>query len=84
MNCTCMQDLETKVAEKYTADLGKPAKAECSGAAIVFGKSVSFSHVTPFKVTADAPGFRKGKTVQFHASYCPFCGKSTKEEEKAA
>lgn len=79
MNCNCISELEKKVADKYAADLGKPVEVKCTGAAIVFGKTVSMAHKTPFIVKADAPGYRKGKDVSFFASFCPFCGKSTKE-----
>jgi len=75
MNCTCMTDLEKKLAEKYSADLGKPAEAKCEGVAIVFGKKVTAEHKTPFRIKSDVPGYRKGKEVSFFASFCPFCEK---------
>lgn len=79
MNCDCFNELEKKLAEKFTADLGKPAEVKCGGVAFTYAKTIELAHTTPFKVTADVPGYRKGKTVPFFASFCPFCGKATKQ-----
>ena len=85
MNCNCLNEMEDKVANKFADDLGVPVEASCQ--AVAFGLSENgmvLWHKTEFKVTADAKGFKRGKLVPVMASFCPFCGKSTKQEEKAA
>jgi hypothetical protein len=83
MNCNCLTDVEKKLKEKFSADLGAEAKVECQNLGYLFGKSVRFAHLTEFKITADAKGYRKGKRITVTANFCPFCGKSTKEDAPA-
>ncbi|EEG08205.1 hypothetical protein [Pseudogulbenkiania ferrooxidans] len=81
MNCTCLQDLEKRLAAKFSEDLGVSAKAECQNEAFMLeGNTMKLAHVTNYKITASAKGFVKGKTVPVTASYCPFCGKSVKTQ----
>lgn len=80
MNCTCINDLEKKLAAKYSAELGTSASAECRAAGFSFGKSLMVIHKTEFKITANAPCYKRGKSIPVIASYCPFCGTSTKEQ----
>jgi hypothetical protein len=65
MNCNCITDIEKKLQETLTAELGTAA------------------HLTEFKITADAKGYRKGHRITVTANFCPFCGKPTKEEAPA-
>lgn len=83
MNCTCINDLELKLAKKYSGELGADATAECQASGFTIGMSVSVIHKTDFKITADVPGFKRGKTVPVIASFCPFCGKSARESAAA-
>lgn len=82
MKCTCIGDIEKKLADKLSADLSVPAKVECQNTAFLFGTAkVELAHTTQFKITAQAKGYVKGKTMPVTANYCPFCGKSVKEDE---
>lgn len=83
MNCNCITDIEKKLQEKLTAELGTAVQVECQNLGWLFGKSVRFAHLTEFKITADAKGYRKGHRTKVTANFCPFCGKPTKEEAPA-
>jgi hypothetical protein len=80
MNCNCINELEKKLADKYSSELGTPANVECKAAGFTFGKSLQVVHKSEFKITANAAGFKKGKSIPMVASFCPFCGTSTKEK----
>ncbi|MEM5325213.1 hypothetical protein VSR34_01195 [Paraburkholderia sp. JHI2823] len=85
MNCNCLNEMEDKVAAKFSADLGVPVEAQCQ--AVAFGMSdsgVTLWHKTEFKITAPTKGYARGKLVPVMASFCPFCGKSAKPEEAAS
>ena len=81
MKCNCLIDIENKLAEKYTAELGQSVNVECqaTGFALIDNK-FSLTHRTDYKITAQVKGFVKGKILPVFANYCPFCGKSVKEE----
>lgn len=73
--------MEEKVAAKFSADLGVPVEAKCQGVAFCLSDlGVKLWHKTEFKLTAPTKGFARGKLIPVMASYCPFCGKSTKEQ----
>lgn len=88
MNCNCINDIEKRLEKQFSEQLCKPAKVECQSAGFSLGKSLAIIHKTEFKIkfkiTADAPGYKRGMPLSLIASFCPFCGKSTKAEEKAA
>lgn len=87
MNCNCVSNMEKKMAEYHKPLAGENAKAVC--VATAFGltdKGMHLAIVLPFRVEGDKKGFNsaKGKIVNMHASFCPFCGVSTKPEAAAA
>ncbi|MDE1139916.1 MAG: hypothetical protein PW999_09735 [Paraburkholderia tropica] len=86
MNCNCVRDNESRIADHYTELLGAPATAEAKNVAFMLGSKVSEAAYLPYAVKADKPGYRgaKGKEVSMFFSFCPFCGKSTKDEPSAA
>jgi hypothetical protein len=83
MNCNCVRDNESRIADHYTELLGTPATAEAKNIAFMLGAKVSEAAFLPYAVKADKPGFRgaKGKEISMFFSFCPFCGKSTKDAE---
>lgn len=83
MNCDCISRTEGSVAEKFAADLGVAVKAECMGTGfLVRGNSLDVCINTTFKVTGNAKGYTRGKEIKMIASFCPFCGSSTKPAEE--
>jgi hypothetical protein len=88
MACNCVRDNEKLVAEHYTKQLGVPATAKIKNIAWGIGgnNDVTEAAYLPYLVKADKPGFRgaKGKEISMFFSFCPFCGVSLKEAEKAA
>lgn len=86
MNCTCIKDLEQKLAEHCSEQLGVSAQVECQDVALILNGNRMVSRLkTAFQVTAQSKGFIKGKTIPVTGSYCPFCGKAvvTKPVEPA-
>jgi hypothetical protein len=81
MNCNCIIDIEKQLKDMHEKHLGTQVEVECQNYGLTFGKSVRTEHITEFKVTADAKGYKKGKLTSVFASFCPFCGKSTREEQ---
>ncbi|MDF3837100.1 hypothetical protein P3W85_29715 [Cupriavidus basilensis] len=79
LTCTCITDIEAKVAETMTKKIGSPATAKCESIGFTFGKACGIVHLTNFKVTAEKKGWTRGKSIPMQASFCPFCGKATKE-----
>jgi len=82
MQCTCMRDLEAKLAEHFSQLLKTDAKVECQSIAVTFSDSVNEVPRLIYAVTADKAGYRKGKETSFMCDYCPVCGKSVKPAEE--
>lgn len=82
MNCTCIKDMEGKLRDFLHPKIkGHIERVECG--CIGFGLTddgMEIRLLIPFNIKADAPGYRslKGKQMSVSASFCPFCGKSTK------
>ncbi|WP_043636021.1 hypothetical protein [Chromobacterium haemolyticum] len=81
MTCNCTTEFTAKMAERATKQLGVPAKAEYQNATQLITKNLDLisRHFVTFKITADKPGYRKGKDTTFAINFCPFCG--TKVED---
>lgn len=83
MNCSCISDIEKRIGTQFAEQHGKPAHVECAAVGFTLGKSLDIVHKTDFKITADVPGYKRGNKLAMIASFCPFCGKSTKKEPTA-
>jgi hypothetical protein len=78
--CTCIEDLEKKLAEHLTEKKAykKPiAKVEMMGRAFILTGEVGTRTKTDFEVTLE--GQKKKDRVPVFHKFCPFCG-----EKKAA
>ena len=84
MNCSCITDIEKRLEKQFVEQYGKPANVECQSSGFAIGKTLTVIHKTNFKVTADVPGYKRGNPLAIIASFCPFCGKSAKEETAAS
>jgi hypothetical protein len=81
MKCECISDIEKKLAEKYTVELGIEPKVECQSVGFtLIDNKFDMTLRTDYKITAPVKGFTKGKIMPVFANYCPFCGKSVKDE----
>jgi hypothetical protein len=86
MNCDCINVVEKKLAEfrKPLAGDDAVARMENIGWMINENKAVTVINM-PFRVKGSKKGYTtdKGKIDSITASFCPFCGKSTKPAEVA-
>lgn len=83
MNCDCISKTEKAIAEKFSAEVGADIKATCMGVGfLVRDNSLDVCINTSFKLTGNAKGYTRGKEIKMIASFCPFCGKSTKPAEE--
>lgn len=86
MQCNCIEETTKRMTERMTSQLGATAKAECKGTSLIvtdeMGLEVAF--VIPFQITADKPGYRKGKVMNMVGNFCPICGKSAKKPKDEA
>lgn len=84
MNCGCIKRLEGEIAEAsfVKAKAGENIKVECVATAFQMTKDLDLKLVIniPFRVRGTGRGFasEKGKEMPVVASFCPFCGVSTK------
>lgn len=84
MNCNCVKETEAAIADLMKEKLGTSVEVKCADIAFVFGgtSSMSMAFKTRFTATAEAKGYKRGKEVSMIASFCPFCGTSTKPKEE--
>lgn len=73
MQCNCIHETTLKMTEHVKGQLGETAKAECNAFVMLLTGEVRFA--VPFQITAERPGYRKGKVMNMVANYCPICGK---------
>lgn len=87
MNCNCIKELEDKLQTHYQPDVPVPIqRVRCDAAVFALGDGLSVQLAIPFSVHADCRGYssQKGKATSMRASFCPFCGVSTKPQENPA
>lgn len=88
MNCTCVKDLEIRLANHFKPQAGESAKAVCLGSGLQLSEEHGVIAVLniQFRITGDKKGYTsaKGKEMPVIANFCPFCGKSAKKEKVVA
>jgi hypothetical protein len=81
MKCECVARVEKELAAKFAKDLNidvEQVTAECQSAGFtVQDNTLTVALRSDFRITADAKGYRRGKTVPMIAAFCPFCGSPT-------
>lgn len=84
MNCNCVKETEVAIADLMKEKLATSVEVKSADIAFVFGgaSGMSMAFKTRFTVTAEAKGYKRGKEVSMIASFCPFCGTSTKSKEE--
>jgi len=84
MNCNCISEMEAKIREHFQPQVKATIqRVECGNTAFVLsGNSMDLSLYIPFRIRADAPGYRtkSGKEIPMHVSFCPFCGNRARPE----
>jgi hypothetical protein len=83
MNCDCISTVEKNLAEHMVPKAGENAKATCGIVGFSLGTTLAITLSIPFRVKGSNKGYtsERGKEVIVVASYCPFCGVSTKTPE---
>jgi hypothetical protein len=73
--------VEKNLAEHMTPKAGEDAKATCDIVGFSLGSNLAITLSIPFRVKGSKKGYtsERGKEVIVVASYCPFCGVSTKK-----
>lgn len=81
MQCNCISETTKRMTEHMKSKLGETAKATCKGTALIVTDELGLesAFVIPFEITAEMPGYRKGKAMNMTANYCPICGKPAKQ-----
>lgn len=87
MNCNCVKEVEAKIAAApfVTAKAGDNVKAECQATGLQLTDTGLRSVINiPFRIRGTGKGYNsaKGKELPCTASFCPFCGLTTKEGYK--
>jgi hypothetical protein len=83
MNCDCVNVTEKELAKFMQQQAGDNATATCGIVGFSLGSSLALTLSIPFRVKGSKKGYtsERGKEVIVVASYCPFCGVSTKKPE---
>jgi hypothetical protein len=84
MNCTCITEIGQKLTEQMAKDGAVNPKVYPNFVGIDFNGGRTVVSL-PYTVHGDNRPYssQKGKTISMVASFCPFCGKSTKAEPAA-
>lgn len=89
MNCGCIKRLEREIAEApfVKAKAGENIKVTCAATGFQMTDDMNLKLVIniPFRIRGTGKGFtsEKGKELPVVASYCPFCGKPSQEEDES-
>lgn len=88
MKCHCIKTMESKLAEMARPKAGPDAKATLVNTGFTMTDDMDLRMVLniPFRVKGSMKGYtsEKGKEVPFVASFCPFCGRSTRRHVEGA
>lgn len=81
--CDCVKTYSEKLDEHFSAQLKVPAKVSCDSSALFMNEAMDLTAGIKinFTITADKPGYRKGKQTFVKANYCPFCGEKTNQSK---
>ena len=80
MNCDCISKTEKMMAEHMKTAAGDGVTATCMSTGFgIRDSGLELIINIPFRIKGSNKGFtsEKGKTVNFCATYCPFCGVRT-------
>jgi hypothetical protein len=83
MNCECLSVVKKNIAKHFKPQAGEDVEVNFEN---IVGQFIGNSLVTkiglPFRVKGSGKGFKgeKGRIELVTASFCPFCGESTKHE----
>lgn len=74
--CECVKNYSEKLDEHFSAQLKTPARVSCDSSVLFMDDAMNLigGMKINFTITADKPGYRKGKQTFVKANYCPFCG----------
>ncbi|MFZ6774714.1 hypothetical protein ACO0LB_18590 [Undibacterium sp. SXout7W] len=83
MQCKCIEEVSKKLADFVKSDAGDDVKAQLKHIGWDLSKGCETVINIPFIVTGSKRGYTsaKGKEIMMRASFCPFCGVSTKKPE---
>lgn len=82
MNCTCISDLEQRLANHLRPEAGDDAKATAMNTAFAISDDLDMYMALqiPYRVKGSGKGYSRanGKEMPVHATYCPFCARPTR------
>ncbi|WP_138751145.1 hypothetical protein [Paenibacillus sinopodophylli] len=87
MNCNCLSEIKARLKDELPkqdqyAKL-KIISVDFSNAAFLMnGNRIESTLSTPITITHEPIGRKKSTNINMTISYCPFCGKSAKEESE--
>lgn len=81
--CDCVKNFSEKLDAHFSQQLKMPAKVSCDSTALFMDDDMNLAAGLKinFTVTADKPGYRKGKATFVRANFCPFCGEKQAKEQ---
>jgi len=84
MNCNCIKEMAAKIAAApfIQSKAGQNISVECQATGFLMDDELGMRQVVniPYRVCGTGKGYSsaKGKDMPVVASFCPFCGRSTK------